>query len=168
MKGFPFPSSIAYNTAAMAIRVSAKESSDGGVTIVLAPVKPAKPPIEVDFLASKAVEDRLEAELAKGRTRYYIDLKAVSYLHSRAFWSIVKAGEQAARAGGSVVLLNASAYVKELVELTSAADVLQLGTAPAEAAQAQPQSQPAPVVASSAPEEETERAVLTRLQPRAA
>jgi anti-anti-sigma factor len=148
----------------MAIRVIANESSDGGITIVLAPVKPARPPIEVDFLASKAVEDRLEAELAKGRTRYVIDLRAVSYLHSRAFWSIVKTGEQAARAGGGVVLLDPSPYVRDLVELTSAADVLQVRSAPVAA----PVAAPVPAAPPAPAQKETARSVLVRLQPRAA
>lgn len=108
----------------MAIRVDRREETDGIAVLTLG-AEPAAAAFEVDLLASEDVESALKGAVADGKSKMVVDLANVAYMHSRAFWSIVRAAEECARRGGALVLVRLSPYLARLVELTSAAESIQ-------------------------------------------
>jgi anti-anti-sigma factor len=107
----------------MAIRIECQD--DGEVLIMSVISHPAAEDFEVDLLVSGEIETRLQKELERGCRKFLIDLKHVAYMHSRAFWAIVRTGESVLPQGGRVILVNLSPYLQQLMDLTSAAEVVE-------------------------------------------
>jgi anti-anti-sigma factor len=107
----------------MAIQISRRDETDGTAVVTLAP-DPSGRTFEVDLLASEDVETALKAAVQEGKSRIVVDLAAVGYMHSRAFWAIVRAAEECNRRGGGLVVARCSPYIARLVELTSAAEAV--------------------------------------------
>lgn len=116
----------------MSIQISRREESDGTAVLTLAP-DPSGRAFEVDLLASEDVESALKTAVAEGKSRIVMDLASVAYMHSRAFWAIVRAGEECNRRGGGLVVVHLSPYLARLLELTSAAEALHARPEVAEA-----------------------------------
>jgi anti-anti-sigma factor len=108
----------------MAIKVGRREEADGIAVLTLG-AEPATAAFEVDLLASEDVESALKGAVADGKAKIVVDLAGVAYMHSRAFWAIVRAAEECVRRGGGLVLVGLSPYLTRLVELTSAAESIQ-------------------------------------------
>src|SRR4051794_26671755 len=107
----------------MSIQITRRDENDGTALLTLAP-DPSGRTFEVDLLASEDVETALKAAVAEGKARIVVDLAEVGYMHSRAFWSIVRAAEECNRRGGGLVVARMSPYLARLVELTSAAEAV--------------------------------------------
>ena len=107
----------------MAIQISRRDEQDGTALLTLAP-DPSGRTFELDLLSSEDVETALKTVVADGKSRVVVDLAEVGYIHSRAFWAIVRAAEECNRRGGGLVLVRLSSYVARLVELTSAAEAV--------------------------------------------
>lgn len=108
----------------MAIRIGRRDETDGIAVLTLGAEPPAAA-FEVDLLASEDVESALKGAVADGKSKMVVDLAQVTYMHSRAFWAIVRAAEECARRGGALVLVRLSPYLLRLIELTSAAESVQ-------------------------------------------
>lgn len=107
----------------MAIRIDRRDEADGIAVLTLGSEPPAAA-FEVDLLASEDVEVALKGAVADGKSKMVVDVAQVGYMHSRAFWAIVRAAEECARRGGALVLVRLSPYLARLVELTSAAEAV--------------------------------------------
>lgn len=107
----------------MSIQISRRDENDGAAVLTLAP-DPSGRAFEVDLLASEDVETALKAVVAAGKSKLVVDLANVAYMHSRAFWAIVRAAEDCNARGGGLVVVRLSPYLARLVELTSAAEAL--------------------------------------------
>jgi anti-anti-sigma factor len=107
----------------MSIRIECQD--DGEVLIMTVSCFPASEDFEVDLLSSADIESRLQKEFDRGCRKFLIDLKHVTYMHSRAFWAIVRTGESVLPDGGRVILVNLSPYLQQLMDLTSAAEVVE-------------------------------------------
>lgn len=107
----------------MSIQISRRDENDGAAVLTLEP-DPSGRAFEVDLLASEDVETALKAVVAAGKSKLVVDLANVAYMHSRAFWAIVRAAEDCNARGGGLVVVHLSPYLARLVELTSAAEAL--------------------------------------------
>jgi anti-anti-sigma factor len=105
----------------MGLQVDRTEAEDGTIILTLAP-RGEDRAFEVDLLDSAAVEAALAAEARAGHTRMVVDLGQAGYMHSRAFWAIVRAAERCLEAGGRLIVARASPYLRRLIDLTSAAE----------------------------------------------
>lgn len=117
---------LVYCSPVMAIKIERVEIPDGIVALTIAPIPPESAAFEIDLLDSEGVEVALKTELDQGSKKLLIDLNRINYIHSRAFWAIVRAAEQTVTQGGATVVVSPSAYLARLVELTSAAEALRL------------------------------------------
>lgn len=107
----------------MSIQISRRDEDDGAAVLTLAP-DPSGRAFEVDLLSSEDVETALKTVVAAGKSKLVVDLANVAYMHSRAFWAIVRAAEDCNARGGGLVVVRLSPYLARLVELTSAAEAL--------------------------------------------
>lgn len=107
----------------MAIQISRRDESDGASVLTLAP-DPSGRAFEVDLLSSEDVETALKGVISDGKAKVVVDLANVTYMHSRAFWAIVRTAEDCNARGGGLVVVHLSPYLARLVELTSAAEAL--------------------------------------------
>ena len=106
----------------MSIQITRRDENDAAI-LTLEP-DPSVRTFEVDLLSSEDVETALKAALGGGRAKLVVDLAQVAYMHSRAFWAIVRAAEDCNQRGGALVVVRLSPYLARLVELTSAAEAL--------------------------------------------
>lgn len=107
----------------MAIHINRREESDGIAVLTLSS-DATTPTFEVDLLAAEDVEVALKTAVGEEKNRMLVDLNQVAYMHSRAFWAIVRAAEECARRGGALVVVGLSPYLARLIELTSAAEAV--------------------------------------------
>jgi len=119
----------------MPIRIQSEREDDVAIVRIL-PDSPRAGGFEVDLLAAEDVEAALRKVLEDGIHKILLDAANVTYMHSRAFWSIVGAAETSLENGGRLVLFNASSYLERLVSLTSASESMEVRSTIEEAREA--------------------------------
>lgn len=108
----------------MRLRIDRHDDADGVVRMTLGSSDDGDDTVEIDLMASEQFQSAVEGWDSSGKPGLILDLSRVSYIHSRPFWSIVHAAEEAARRGGALVLVGLSDQLRRTVELTSAADLV--------------------------------------------
>lgn len=111
----------------MSVRLESEPREEGVVVVRIHPSPPKPGDFEIDLLASEHVDLEMRRILETTRaTRVILDVKHVTYMHSRAFWTLVALAEELQPRDGCILLIHVSPYVSRLVELTSAADSLEV------------------------------------------
>lgn len=111
----------------MSVRLESEPRENGVVIVRIHPSPPKPGDFEIDLLSSEQVDGDIRRILeATGATRVVIDVKHVTYMHSRAFWTLVAIAEELLPREGCLFLIHAAPYVARLVELTSAADSVEV------------------------------------------
>jgi anti-sigma B factor antagonist len=81
---------------------------------------------ELDLAASAGFRDRVEVALAAGARTIVIDMAETSFVDSSMLKELLRANTAAADAGGRMILTAIAPPVQRLLELTRAAELLEV------------------------------------------
>lgn len=88
---------------------------------------------EVDLSTVGEIEERVESSLDGGRPLLVLDLRKVTFLDSSGLRLMLRLNESQSSDGGRLVVVQGNRRVSRVLELTGAADMLELVADPSQA-----------------------------------